>query len=131
MLCTTVFVLFFKVDPISINTVQISGKYLVIIFHLWIHPPLLCRTHSSWVLLFLMKSGTASLLSLTVSFQSIVDMIWQLQVHAQAITYMHLWSKLCNINRGYLKTITVGEKVKQNKKENQKMETNLLPNKLL
>lgn len=44
-----------------------------------------------------MEPGTAFLLGLTMSFQMIVHLIRQLQVHAYPVTDMHLWSKLCNI----------------------------------
>lgn len=95
--------------------------------------PLLCGTHSSWVLLFLMKSGTASLLSLTVSFQCIVHMIWQLQVHAYPITYMHLWSKLCNIKKQgtFQKEYSRRKGLAEQGKKPTKIDTNILHIKLL
>ena len=51
-------------------------------------------THSGGVLLLLVQSGAASLLAVAVLLQGVEHLVGQLQVHAQPVAHVDLWSKL-------------------------------------
>ena len=46
------------------------------------------------MLLFVMQSGTATLLGVAVLLQGVVHLVRELQVHAKPISHIDLWGKL-------------------------------------